>query len=307
MTSTQNLADLREQPLIGEVAYCFADGVIRPVLFHDFARTAYYLTIDALRNFETADAVGHGPFVVPAIAFWFMAVESYISTIYKACTVLEDSVQAVAWSPPNEPLARTDKVIEKMTTIKRWIAGECPPDPPRNRMQEFATFRNALFHDLTTHSPRTQYSHTKFSPRAEKCNQVDLIEAVHIVLEVFCYFRFIFRQADLMPSISIGPIAEKLDILVDEVIYPAYSAILATKSLVSPTVRPKHGACPAELLMAMQLLLRHDGPTVPRVTASTTDGELIVDKCQDEVIRARPVVSGHFRIPNYSRPAPTPD
>jgi hypothetical protein len=297
----QKLEDLRDQPLVGEVAHRVGEGPIRPFLFHQHAHTAYYLTLDALRNFEQSDAIGSGPFVVPAIAFWFMAVESYISTIYKTCSVIAASLDAEGWrQPAGGPLRATSKVVEKMTAVKKWIGGTCPPDPPHNRLQEFSTFRNALAHDLTEYAPRTTYTHTQFAPRAEKCNQADLIEAVAISLEVFCYFRSIFYRADLMPSISIGVAFEKVDVLAQQVIYPAYREILAAKNLTSATGALKYRTCPAELGVPLQFFIRTDGPTAHSTMPPDAD-TLIVNRREKAALQARPVKDDVFQIPNYTR------
>jgi hypothetical protein len=297
----QRLEDLRDQPLVGEVAHRVGEGPMRPCLFHQHAHTAYYLTLDALRNFERSDAVGPGPFVVPAVAFWFMAVESYISTIYKTCSVIAASLEAEGWrQPADRPLRATPKVVEKMTAVKQWLAGTCPPDPPRNRLQEFATFRNALFHDLTEYAPRTTYVHTQFAPRAEKCNQADLIEAVAISMEVFCYFRSIFYGADLTPSISIGVAFEKVDVLANEVIYPAYQEILAAKSLASAAGGTTCRTCPAELRVPLVFHIRTDGPAVHSTMPSDAD-MLVVDRHANAAFQARPVKDDVFQVPNYTR------
>jgi hypothetical protein len=76
-----------------------------------------------------SDAVGPGPFVVPATVFWFMAVESYISTIYKTCIVIDDMLRAAGRGPLTGPsLRKTNRVVEKMGAAKDWIAPGCPPD-----------------------------------------------------------------------------------------------------------------------------------------------------------------------------------
>jgi hypothetical protein len=298
--TVSRLEDLRDQPLVGEVAYRVCNGPLRPLLFHQHAHTAYYLTLDSLRSFEQSDAVGPGPFVVPAIAFWFLAVESYVSTLYKTCDVIADSVnRAELRQPADSPLHKTGKVVTKMMAVKEWITGTCPPDPPRNRLQEFTTFRNALFHDLTDYAPKTTYDHTQFAPRAEKCNQADLVEAVAISLEVFCYFRSVFYGADLMPSISLGPTVENLDVLADEVIYPAYQEILASKNLSSTVGSTKSLPCPAELRASLQFLIRSNGAMAHRATPLVA--ERIVDQHETAAIQARPTKDDVFHLPSYAR------
>jgi hypothetical protein len=293
------LEDLRDQPLVGEVAYRVDETTIRPLLFHDYAWTAYYLTLDALRNFERAPAIGSGPFVVPAIVFWFMAAESYVSTIYKTCMWIDEQLaQHGARSPAGSRLRVTSKIVEKLRAVKDWVAGDCPPDPPSTRLQEFATFRNALLHDLTRPAPKTSYVHSQFAPRAEKCNQADLMEALNIAVETFGYFRWIFAEADLMPSVHIGAAAEKLDALSDEVLHPAFADIVAAKGLTCRVKPTRAEACPAELLVHMQFLIRTDGPTA-ETEASGDRG--VADVYQDRAIAARPVADTEFQIPNYVR------
>lgn len=295
-----SLEDMRDDPLIGEVGFRIAGaGEIRPLLFHDATRTAYYVTVDALRNFEQADAIGPGPFVVPGIAFWFMATESYISTIYKTCEEIDKVLRVKGQSPAGHALKRTGKIVEKAVAVKEWIAGECPPNPGQPRLQEFATFRNALFHDLTTSSPRTRYVHTRFAPRAEKCNQADLLEALRISLEVFTYFRFLFMGADLMPSIPIGTAFEKVDKLASEVLEPAFADILAAKGLTSGSAIDSRDVCPAELHIPLQFMIRTEGAVAP--TSTSGERTFVVDRHQESALQARPVDEEKFEIPNYFR------
>lgn len=293
------LEDLRDQPLVGEVSYRVDTTTIRPLLFHDYARTAYYLTLDALRNFEHAAAIGGGPFVVPAIVFWFMATESYVSTIYKTCSWLDEQLAQHGSRPPaGARLRATGKVVEKLRAVKQWVVRDCPPEPPSTRLQEFATFRNALFHDLTAPAPRTSYVHSNFAPRAEKCNQADLMEALNIAVETFAYFRRLFAGADLMPSIHIGSAVEKLDTLSDEVLHPTFAAILAAKSLTCCVKPTGPDACPAELLFHMEFLIRTHGP----IAETKARGDrLLADLYHDRAVAARPVPDTEFRIPNYVR------
>jgi len=293
------LEQLRDEPLIGEVAFMIAgDRKPRPLLFHAAANTAYFLTVDALRDFERSEAIGSGPFVVPAIAFWFLATESYLSTIYKAASEIEAATKAQM--PTHGELRQTGKVVEKLVAIDEWVTEDTRPPAPRNRLQDFATFRNALFHDLTSFDkPRTQYAHTCFAPRAEKCNQADLFEAMRVSLEVFEFFRHLFAAADLMPSIQLGPVVEKVDTLAAEVLEPAFAEILAAKELtVQPaaTERPK---CAAELRIPLQVMIRHEGP----MAATRPSGQpgLAVDRRQDGAVQARPIDDKLFQPPDYSR------
>jgi hypothetical protein len=295
----RSLERLRDEPLLGEVAFMIdGDQKPRPLLFHAAANTAYFLTVDALRNFEQSDAIGSGPFVVPGIAFWFLATESYISTVYKAASEVNAAPEG---SPPAYGrLKRTSHVIDKLVAIKDWAAGDADPPAPRNRLQDFAAFRNALFHDLTSYDrPPTQYAHSRFSPRAEKCNQVDLFEAMRISLEVFEYLRHLFATADLMPSIQLGPVVEKLDTLAAEVLEPAFAEILAAKELTARRPPTNLSMCPAELPIPLQFVISHQGPTAP--TKLPGRSGFVIDRRQGEALLQRPIDGDVFQLPNYSR------
>lgn len=270
----------------------------RPLLFHAAANTAYYLTVDALRDFERSEAIGAGPFVVPGIAFWFLATESYISTVYKAATQI-DAATGDELETHGE-LRKTDKVVEKLIAVKEWAAGDAEPPAPHKRLQDFATFRNALFHDLTSYdTPRTKYSHTRFSPRAEKCNQVDLFEALRISLEVFEFFRRLFPGADLMPSIQLGPVVAKVDSLAAEVLEPAFAEILEAKELTVRRARSERPVCAAELPVPLQFMICHEGATAP--TRRRDEEVLTADRLQAEAVRNRPVDDDKFQPPDYWR------
>lgn len=295
----RSLEQLRDEPQLGEVAFMIAgDQKPRPLLFHAAANAAYYLTVDALRDFERSEAIGAGPFVVPGIAFWFLATESYISTVYKTATEIDAAIGDELET--HGELRRTDKVVEKLIAVKEWAAGDAEPPTPHKRLQDFATFRNALFHDLTSSdAPRTEYAHTRFSPRAEKCNQVDLFEALRISLEVFEFFRRLFAGADLMPSIQLGPVVAKVDSLAAEVLEPAFAEILEAKELTVRRARTERQVCAAELPVRLELMIRHEGATAP--TRRRDEAFLAADRLQAEAVRIRPVDDDKFQLPDYWR------
>jgi hypothetical protein len=228
-----------------------------------------------------------------------MAAESYVSTIYKTCIWIDEQLAQHGSRPPTGSRLRvTGKIVEKLQAVNEWVARDCPPNPPTTRLQEFATFRNALLHDLTTPAPKTSYAHTHFAPRAEKCNQADLMQALNIAVETFGCFRCLFAGADLMPSVGIGPAAEKLDTLSDEVLHPAFAEILAAKRLTCGVKPMRPEACPAELPIHMQFLIRTHGPTAE----TTARGDrLVADVHHDRAVAARPVSDTQFQIPNYVR------
>jgi hypothetical protein len=269
------------------------------MLFHDHAITAYHLTLEALRNFERIDAVGPGPYTLPAILFWFAATESYISTLYKITSALQLSLDAAQWVAPGTQLAVASKVVDKFSAVDAFFTGRRRPELNITRLHEFASFRNCVLHDLTEATPRRQYAHTLFAPRAEKANQLDAIEAMRVGLEVFDYFRYIFRSCDLMPDVLLEHSYERLDILADAVVYPAFAQILHDKGLSThmPLGSPAPARCPVEALVDVELLISTLGPTA----GSETSSESLVDAISARIVEAARPPENKFGIPNYTR------
>jgi hypothetical protein len=127
------------------------------------------MTVDALKAMQDSPVIGPTSYGIPAVNMWFLAVESLVSTLYKI--VFEDSNRQHLW-------CERTKSSKKMSKIDSYISqGRAGPSGVRNQLAEFVAFRNMLFHDLT-YVKRPSYFHTFFAVRAEKMNQVDLMQAV---------------------------------------------------------------------------------------------------------------------------------
>jgi hypothetical protein len=196
-------------------------GDILPFLFHDSANTAFYITIDALKATQDSSVIGPTQYGIPAVNMWFLSVESLISTLYKI--VLGDSESTKS----RGAVRQTQKLLEKAEQIDSYISGgNATLSQMRLKLTEFATFRNTLLHDLT-YVKRPTYSHTIFAVRAEKMNQVDLMEAVIVAINTFRYYRGAIHNIDLLPKIFINAQFDAIDLLAEEVLFPAFSEILA--------------------------------------------------------------------------------
>lgn len=283
---------------VGRVEYIYGTAPQRPFLFHDVATTAFYVTLDALARFQELDAVGGSPYVIPAIGLWFLATESYVSTLYKVAQVDSDLAAATGRSAPR--VISTTKVAEKYSAIEAYFdAPEPPPKQPISALREFATLRNALFHDVTGTS-RPDFHHTLFPSEVENVNELDVMQAMIISIDVFTYFRRLFPETDLMPSILLGATFDKLDVLAEEVAVPAFQEVLSAKGLrtdLSMAFARERIAAIAP--MALQIVIASSGPRAPEAVGDTGS---IAGRYLEMAKTRRPVKEGFFRLPDYALP-----
>lgn len=188
--------------------------------------------------------------------------------------------------------------MEKLDQTNQYF--DVPTSPSlRNQLQEFATFRNGIFHDLTL-SRNTKYSHTLFTSQAEKLNEVDLFQSVQVALQVFTYYRYLFEETDFMPQIYINAQFEDLDKLANEILYPAFKEILELKG-VSTALDLSVGTLPSysrNYPIQIRSIISHQGPLYPKVGSTS---RVIAKKYLDKAVSARPIDPQKFRVPNYTR------
>ena len=265
---------------------------ILPFLFHDSANTAFYMTVDALKAMQDSPAIGPTQYGIPAVNMWFLAVESVISTLYKI--VLDDSKSSGA-------VKQTQKLLDKVEQIDAYISGgRASSSKMRLKLAEFATFRNTLFHDLTG-VKRPTYSHTAFAVKAEKMNQVDLMQAIIVAINTFRYYRGAIHNIDLLPKVFISAQFDVIDVLAEEVLFPAFSEILASRQMVTDLkLELSTESLGFELNIEARMLIRHDGPTFPehKPTNPAIVHRLFADACA-----RRPIDSAVFKVPDYSAKA----
>ena len=285
------LEDYREQPLVGAsglVSRLF-NGDMLPFLFHDITHVAFYMTIDALREMQKTRTIGPTQYGIPAIAMWFVAVESYISTLYKlVCEVGKAS-----------GIKQTQKIMEKVSEIDRYISnGIIASSALRNRLQEFVTFRNTLLHDLT-YVKQPTYVHTAFAKNAEKMNQVDLFQGIMIAIDTFGYYRHVIADMDLMPNVYINAQFEQVDKLSEEILFPAFAEILEKRGVRTDLrVSLSNETLGYDINIGARMFISYDGPVYPK---DCEERPFIIHRYFQVAEQARPIDPGVFKVPNYTR------
>jgi hypothetical protein len=279
--------------------YRYGGSPPHPFLFHESAIAAFYISIDALNRFQEIDAVGGNPYVVPALGLWFLATESYLSTIYKVAEADHAlALQGPSSSPSPKPKT-TQKLFEKYTAIEDYF-GVVPPRPkkPRAALGEFATLRNTLFHDLTG-VKKPSFSHTIFPSNVENVNEVDLMQAAMVSIDVFTYFRYLFPKTDLMPSVQVGFAFDKIDRLASEALFPAFHEIVGAKGLATNLgTKLATNTIAVQAPLPLQILMKTEGPHAP---VSTVGSARVAGRLLGAATDARPVADDEFQVPNYVR------
>jgi len=284
----------RDCHLIGEsgMQSRLFSGDILPFLFHDSANTAFYMAVDALKAMQDSPAIGPTQYGIPAVNMWFLTVESVISTLYKI--VLDDSKSSGA-------VKQTQKLLDKVEQIDAYISGgKATSSQMRLKLAEFATFRNTLFHDLSG-VKRPTYSHTAFAVKAEKMNQVDLMQAIIVAINTFRYYRGAIHNIDLLPKVFISAQFDAIDVLTEEVLFPAFSEILASRQMVTDLkLELSTESLGFELDIGARMLIRHDGPTFPEHKPTNP---AIVHRLFANARTRRPIDPAVFKVPDYSAKA----
>jgi len=287
------LEDFRNQQLVGESVFMsdYFNGAHLPFLFHQTSNDAFYMTIDALNRMQNQDSIGTNTYCMPGVGLWFQATESYLSTIYKL---------AVAESARTQrSIKKTMKVMQKFDAINRYFSIPTPLSL-KSQLQDFVNFRNGIFHDLTlTHS--NHYSHTLFSLKPEKLNEIDLFQSLLVSVSLFAHYRYLFMDTDLMPQIGINAQFEDLDKLVEEILIPAFKDILEAKGMGTSLdlSLPSSHCSPHSYPIAIKAIISYDGPQytnrVSKTSPSTTHKYYL--RASD----SRPMDPTKFRLPNYTR------
>ena len=150
---------------------------------------------------------------MPCISLWFLALESFVNSLCKVASLIkDDNFKEIAKQDLSSRL--TYAIISL-----NYNEIEIKKSGIYNRINEFKTFRNELFHDRNIGS-EVVLKKTNFSTNPILSNQVDVFQSLIIYLEVALLFRFSIPGLDLMPNISIGNSSvfhfDKLDILYNE-------------------------------------------------------------------------------------------
>jgi hypothetical protein len=190
---------------------------------------AFYFSCQNLEQLEQSKSmINQGNVSLSAIGFWFLAVEAFINTLLKIACFLEN--KDFKEFGRKDVSSRLSSVFDLLKIDKQDFhrSGILP------KLDEFKTFRNEVFHDRFFDS-EVQFRKTSFSPVPYLANQIDVVQASIIALEIFQAFRFVYPGLDLMPCIFIQKNSSfgfmKYDFLFKEVILPFFSEALSKHSL----------------------------------------------------------------------------
>jgi hypothetical protein len=154
---------------------------------------------------------------------WFYSIEAFITTILKVlCLLSREDYQPHA---KQKLLTR----FKSCVTASGHDQAEVQQTGVLSRLQEFCTFRNDILHDRYLRKQRT-YKHTEFSPIPYRANQLDLVQAITISIEVFYLLSRVIPGLNLIPSVPIftdGKFGhEKLDVLYAQLVRPYFRRLL---------------------------------------------------------------------------------
>lgn len=175
------------------------------------------------------------------------------------------------------------------------------------KIDEFTWVRNELMHDRSTGVPPA-FKSTLFSPVPYLSNQIDVLQALLIALEVFCRLSRSFSGMNLIPSIPVEKnssiIYLKLDYLYADLVKPFFSAVLEKHSLTTDLqldlVCSPLGPSPILSGSEIKILIRAE----PSITGAqkpnamlTQLGKALFDKIK--VKAPDPGSQDNFQVPDY--------
>lgn len=196
----------------------------------DYAFRAFYLTMQDIEELEFAkrNLVPDGRNSIVAVTLWFLALESYINTLLKL-TCFKVNKDFDYYKPK--------KLTEKFSSLLELLKIDSVPIKKAgtyNRIHEFTTFRNEVFHDRNI-GQHVQFNKTKFSEIPVNCNLVDVLQGMLIFLEVSALMRYSISGLDTMPDILIHvnnkAFYKKLDFLHQSLIRPSFQQVLLKHNL----------------------------------------------------------------------------
>lgn len=192
--------------------------------YEKHSTSAFYYTLNDIADLEHAkDTVQTGIQSHSSISFWFLALESYVNSLVKlSCIRKHESFETYKKQDLHTRLGSLVKLLEldKKSFYQNNIVA---------KVNEFASFRNDLFHDRHFHE-ELEFRHTSFSPIPIFNCQVDIIQALLIILEVTSMLRYAIEGLDTMPSVILKnndvAVWEKLDIAYKKILQPYFSSVL---------------------------------------------------------------------------------
>jgi len=226
------LEDFRHNNIGGSFIIVNSTPSIKVHLTYEFyLNQSFYGTLNNIRNLECSTSFIHnGTQVHAAIAFWYLALEAYINSIIKLCCIKKNL--------DFTPIRKKDlqaRLSELLKLLNVPIA-DFNKNDVFSKVQDFSVFRNELFHDRYFGDEK-KFKKANFSSIPYFCNQVDLMQAAHVFMEICCLLRYSIEGLDLMPHIVVGnPICnfyEKVDICYNSILKPYFEKVLAKFDLTA--------------------------------------------------------------------------
>ncbi|WP_151072523.1 hypothetical protein [Cupriavidus oxalaticus] len=195
-----------------------------------FSQLAFYYSAEQIEQLEfSTNHIRQGNAPQSAIGMWFISIEAYINSIIRICCLTKrlsfDEIKTKDFGH------RIKSLLEILEIDRRKFY--------RNtfqKLEEFKQYRNELFHDRTNDKSLT-FQKTAFSGNPMRANQVDVMQAANIAIDVFHSLRHVIPRLDLMPQIMVTKedsfFYAKLDLLYHEVLRPHFLFALKKHSLTS--------------------------------------------------------------------------
>jgi len=164
--------------------------------FPQFCTSAFYISAEQIEQLELSSVgINQGNAVQTAVGLWFLSIESYINSLLRICCLLSQQSFEEYKKKDFEP---------RITALFGMLSIDKLPfyNGTFQRLEEFKRYRNELFHDRTN-DLELNFSKTHFSGNPMFANQVDVMQAALIAIQVFESFRYVIPGVDLMPQVLV--------------------------------------------------------------------------------------------------------
>lgn len=195
----RHLEDFRNNDLAN--AYFILPGYSNYKMYKTYERyvaKAFYDTFRDISNLENSRTfmIHNGSQTLSSLAFWFLALESYIATLIKICCT---KFQLNFEDYKKQSLTQRVQALIQLLEIDKKSFNEFDII---GKVHEFSRFRNELFHERVT-GEELEFHKTGFAGLPFLSNQADALQAVLIVLEITRRFQFVFPGVNTMPLIPL--------------------------------------------------------------------------------------------------------
>jgi len=270
--------------------------------YMQFSQLAFYYSAQQVEQLEMSTTqINQGNVTQATVGLWFMAIESYINSILRiSCLVKRVSFDDVK----KKELDSRIKILFEILAIDKipFYSG------PLQKLDEFKRYRNELFHDRTNDTPLA-FHKTSFSGNPFFANQIDVMQAAVVAMQVFNSFRHVIPRLDLMPQVMITKedsfFHEKLDILFSEVLSPYFQKCLSKHALTSDIDLHINASCLGEsqifLAFPIEVLVKAVPDEKYHATPSqekTRFGEEIFSRIRDRITLD---TKNTFKVANFYR------